>query len=69
MDKQEKEKFLKNLERDLPAMQATLSQLKAEMRGLKGSELDIKGRKALKVQLEVNGMLETIKTLRKELGK
>lgn len=67
MDDKEKRRFLANLERDLPGMRAKLSQLTAEMRKLKGGEKDKKGREALKVKFEINGMVDTIKRLKNEL--
>lgn len=67
MDDKEKRRFLANLERDLPGMRAKLSQLTAEMRKLKGAEKDKKGREALRVKMEINGMINTIKQLKNEL--
>lgn len=69
MDDKQKEAYLASLERDLPGMRAKLSQLKAEMRGLKGGDKDAKGRQAVQLHLEINGVVNTIKSLKKDLGK
>jgi|SwirhirootsSR3_FD_contig_31_15046937_length_709_multi_3_in_0_out_0_2 hypothetical protein len=67
MDREQKKQYLARLEQELPAMVARLSQLKAEMRGLKGGDKDAKGRKAVQLHLEINGMKNTIRDLKKEL--
>lgn len=69
MNDKEKARFLANLERDLPGMRAKLSQLKSEMRGLSGSEKEKKGRQAVQLKLEIDGTVDTIKALKRELGK
>ncbi|WZB39599.1 hypothetical protein SEA_CURSIVE_113 [Streptomyces phage Cursive] len=67
MNDAEKQRFLASLERDLPKMRAKLEKLKKEMRGLEGDDKIAKGREAVQVKLEIDGMASTIKQLKKEL--
>ncbi|QMP84240.1 hypothetical protein HUN41_00120 [Streptomyces phage Coruscant] len=69
MKPEEELRFLAKLEKDLPAMAAKLEHEKSKLRGLSGNAL-LKGQRALiTLTLEVDGMRDTINTLRKRHGK
>lgn len=68
MSDAEKQRFMRNLERDLPGMRAKLAQLKAEMRGLDEPEKTEKGREAVNIKLQIDGMVDTIRNIKRELG-
>jgi hypothetical protein len=69
MGPDEEKKFLARLEKDLPAMAAKLEREKSKLRGLSGNALLKAQRALITLTLEVDGMKDTINTLRKRHGK
>jgi predicted RNase H-like nuclease (RuvC/YqgF family) len=69
MSREEEGRYLERLERELPGLQAKLSQAQAEIRGKNGKEKAEAQKKAFTLAQEVGGMKNTIKALKGRLGK
>ncbi|AXH69637.1 hypothetical protein HWB79_gp175 [Streptomyces phage LukeCage] len=66
MSDQEEVRFYYKLVRELPEKERVYKEMLKNIRGLKGAEKDKASRKALPYGMEIGGMKETIKSLKKK---
>lgn len=66
MDDQEEIRFYHKLLAELPAKERAYKERLKKIRGLKGAEKDKASREALPYGMEIGGMKETIKALKKK---
>lgn len=69
MSREEKARYLKNLQAQLISKQAALSQAQANIRGKDGKEKLDAQKKAFTLHMEVGGLKDTIKAIKRELDK
>lgn len=66
MSDQEEVRFYYKLVAELPAKERAYREMMKNLRGLKGAEKDKAARKAVPYAMEIGGMKETIKALKKK---
>ena len=66
MSDQEEIRFYHKLVADLPVKERAYKEMMKNLRGLKGAEKDKAERKAVPYAMEIGGMKETIKALKKK---